>query len=288
MNLTLIEVFKTKSFAIFGALVFPFILLCWGGFFFFKSGVHFADFLTFFVFYQLSLFGLSVGSHRYFSHRSFKTSTFFESLLFILASSTLQYSPLYWASFHRKHHQFTDKPGDPHSPWTKEVPHSNLFWGWIHSHFLWGFSFDFNKTVSQYSPDLLAKKHLLILHRIHYPIGLSFILLAGIFEYSLVGTLGGFWRGLYFGGLFRIFILHNSVFFLNSIAGHGFGYRRFPLSDKSTNNIFLFPLLLGEAWHHNHHANQNSANNQIAWYEFDPHFFILKIFSRLNLIWELK
>ncbi len=176
-------------------------------------GILLYDLITFLIFYQIALFGVSVSMHRYFSHKAFQTSRGFEIFLFIIGSSVLQYSPLYWASFHRKHHRFPDRPGDPHSPWSTDTDRKMTLRTWAHSHFLWGFSFDFETTARQYAPDWLAKPHLQVLHKYHYFIGLFFIVLAGLFEMFLMGTPEGFFRGLYFGGILRILTLHNFVFF---------------------------------------------------------------------------
>ncbi len=270
------------------SLVFPIAVFFAGFVWFCFTGILWQDILTFLIFYQIGLFGIAVTSHKLLSHRSFKASPFVESIFFTLGSCAFQYSPLYWAAFHRKHHQYSDKPGDPHSPWAREIPFPGRLSGWAHAHCLWAYEFDFQKCADEYAPDLLSKPHIRFFHRHHTLVGLLWILLAGVTEGLLLGSIEGFWRGLYWGGIFRILMVHNSFFALNSFGGHGFGFRNFETRDKSTNNFFFFPLLLGECWHNNHHAYPNSASNQKRWFEFDPHYDFLRLLQSVGLITDLR
>ena len=279
---------KINWFSISLAIFIPMLMLVWGGIYFGHTKLYWQDGVTFLIFYQISLFGISVGLHRYFAHKSFQVSDTVESILFIFASSALQFSPLYWAGFHRKHHRYSDTENDSHSPWASNFHYKSRWLTWIHSHFLWSFRFDFKACANEYCKDLINKKNIQFLHRIHFFSGISFIILAGLFEACLMRSFVGFYRGLYFGGILRLFVLHNNIFFLNSFFGHGAGYRRFELSDKSTNSRLMFPLLLGEAWHNNHHARPFSACTQVAWYEFDPHFTILKGLKYLGIVEKFK
>ena len=274
--------------AIWLALILPLVILCSGLYWYWMNGIIWQDILVLVSFYQLSFFGLGVGAHRFLSHRSFKAPVFIESILFILASSALQYSPMYWAALHRKHHRFSDRVGDPHSPWMADHPFKNRMEGWMHSYILWAVTFDFEKTMKEYVPDLLKKPHLCFLHRHHYIIGMSFIPLAGLIEWAMIGNAEGFLRGLFWGGLCRIFLLHNSIFLLNSFVGHGFGTRIFNLNDNSRNNVLIFPMLLGDCWHNNHHASPASASLQARWYQLDPHYYFLKILEKSKIISSVK
>lgn len=261
------------------AIIVPLALLGYGLIWFiFQDKIIWQDVVVLFIFYQISLFGVAVGSHRYLSHRSFKASPIMECALFVFASSALQYSPLYWAAKHRKHHRFTDLLGDPHSP--KD--------GWMHAYFLWAFKFPFEQTMKEYAPDLLKKKHFVFLHRIHFITGLTFIILPGLIEWFLLQDSFGLIRGIFWGGLIRILLLHNSIFTLNSFAGHGIGTRIFEIADSSRNNVFIFPLVLGDCWHHNHHDSPASATTQARWYHVDPFYYVLKILEKVGLVSELK
>lgn len=277
-----------RRFEIWIALIFPILIVLYGSWWFLTNGIIVQDMLMLALFYFISLFGISIGAHRFLSHRSFKAHSFMESILLITASSAFQYSPLYWAAAHRKHHKFTDRPGDPHSPWEHETPFKSRFSGWCHSYFAWSFTFPFEKTLHAYAPDLNNNKLYLFFHKIHYIIGLTFILLPGFIEWWLINSPSGMLRGIFWGGVFRVFLLHNSIFILNSFIGHGLGSRLYNLNDKSKNNILIFPLVLGDCWHHNHHAAPASASFQAKWYHIDPLYYILLILEKLHLIWDLR
>lgn len=259
------------------SIYLPLALLLLGFLWFIKSGVFREDLITLFVFYNISFFGLSIGNHRYFSHRSFKATPFFETLLFMMGSSAMQFSPLFWAAKHRLHHKFSDKEGDPHSPW-KEAKG-----GLLHAYFLWAFTFNFEDCLQKYGRDFLKNKRLMYLHRHHMLIGSSFVLLAGFFQMALMNSWEGFYRGVFWGGIFRIFILHNAIFTLNVVL-HKWGRSEFETHDHSKNNGLLFPLILGDSWHHNHHQVPTSPTLQIKWYQIDPYYYILIPLSYLGLI----
>lgn len=274
--------------AIWIGLIIPMFLIVAGLVWFIQNGIIWQDILTFFLFYQISMFGISIGAHRYLSHLSFSAPVWFECVLFIMASSALQYSPLFWSGKHRKHHKFTDKVGDPHSPWAREKAFNSRIEAWLHAHFAWAFNYDFEGTMNQFVPDLLKKPHFIFLHKNHYRIGMSIFFFAGIFEWWLVGEPYGFVRGIFWGSLMRLFVLNNSVFLINSLAGHGFGTRTYNLPDKSTNNALIFPVVYGDCWHHNHHANSSSASFQARWYQLDPYYYILKACEKMGMISNVK
>ncbi|MBY0414815.1 MAG: fatty acid desaturase, partial [Bdellovibrionales bacterium] len=245
----------------------------------------------FFVFYQIALFGVSVANHRYFSHKSFKASPFFEFLLFTTSAIAFQTPAICWAAVHRKHHHHSDKGEDPHSPWFKEGRALNFWEGTWHAHVYWIFSLDTLSIIKKYTQDFYQQDRLIFWHRFHMAIGIVGIILPGFIESFILGELNieNFLRGMFWGGFFRIVLLHNAVFLINSWGCHrGIGYKRNSTGDQSTNNPFLFPFILGEAWHNNHHGSQTSANNaQVPW-EIDPHFWILKACEKVGWVSDIK
>lgn len=274
--------------ALWGALILPLLISVGGLVYFYQHGTIWQDWLTFIVFYQISLFGLAVGSHRFFAHRSFRAPPWMETLLFMMGSTAFQFSPLFWASFHRKHHRYTDAEGDPHSPWVAPQKFSSRFRYWLHSHFLWAYGYDFDGVTLEYSKDWLSKPHIVWAHRFHQLWGVGFIFLAGVFEAFILLDLSGFLRGLFWGGLFRLMVLHNSLFMINSLFGHVWGTRPFVTDDRSVNNALMFPFVLGECWHNNHHAEPAQASMQAAWYHLDPHYWILKGLEKVGVVTHVR
>lgn len=261
------------------------------GLYIFTLPLIWQDLFLFVVFYQIALVGISVANHRYFSHRSFKTSSTVEFVLFLTSAVAFQTPAIYWSAVHRKHHHHSDKDEDPHSPWVREGVHLTKCEGFWHAHVNWIFRLDSLSIIKKYTQDLYLQDRLVSWHRWHMLVGLIGLVLPGFLEVWMLGsfTSENFLRGLFWGGLFRVFVLHNAVFLINSWGCHRFvGYRRNETKDFSRNNIYLFPFILGEAWHNNHHANQYSANNSQVWWEFDPHFWLLKVAEKCGLVWELK
>ncbi len=275
----------------FFAILLPFSLCILLGVYVLRLPIVWQDIFLFVVFYQIALFGISVGNHRYFSHRSFKATVFFEFLLFLSSAIAFQTPAICWAAVHRKHHHHSDKDEDPHSPWVKEGRALAAWEGFWHAHVMWVFSLDTLAIIKKYTQDCYQNDRLVSWHRFHMPIGIFCIILPGFIECWMLGgmTTDNFLRGMFWGGLFRIMVLHNAVFLINSWGCHSnSGYRRNETNDRSTNNPLLFPFILGEAWHNNHHGSQNSANNSQVFWEIDPHYWMLKGFEKLGWVSDIK
>jgi stearoyl-CoA desaturase (Delta-9 desaturase) len=237
--------------------------------------------------YFLSGFGVTVGFHRLLTHRSFKTWPGVRYVLAVLGSLAIEGPVITWVADHRKHHQFSDKEGDPHSP---HVGHGT---GWLsvvrglaHAHVGWMFSSEGRANQRRYAPDLLADRGLVIITRL-FPalIVLSFLIPFAI-GYALTGTLGGAMTALLWGGLVRVFFLHHVTFSINSIC-HFWGKRRFRVSDESRNVAWLSVISMGEAWHHNHHAFPSSAFHGLKRWEIDPSGLLIAGLEKLGLVWDV-
>jgi stearoyl-CoA desaturase (delta-9 desaturase) len=220
-------------------------------------------------FYYLRMFGVTAGYHRYFSHRTYKTSRVFQLLLAWLAMSSAQKGVLWWAAHHRKHHRDSDEPQDLHSP----VQHG--FWwshvGWILSPRNAGVDVDRVADLARY-PELRW------LDRWHFlpPASLA----AGLY----------LWGGLpvlVWGFFISTTMLWHGTFTINSLA-HVFGSQRYPTQDNSRNNWLLSLITLGEGWHNNHHFYKAAANQGFFWWELDPTFYALKVLSWLGVIWDVR
>ncbi|NGP76365.1 acyl-CoA desaturase [Balneolaceae bacterium YR4-1] len=251
------------------------ILIFWAGF----SWIALAALL---ISYIVRMFGITAGFHRYFSHRTFKTSRWFQFVLAWIATTSAQKGPLWWAAHHRHHHKYSDTEKDVHSPVKRS------FW-W--SHVGWILSDRFKDTNTKMVRDLLKFPELRFLNNYHL---LPPILLAaatyglGELLYYLFpesGTSG--FQMLVYGFIISTVLLYHGTFTVNSLA-HVFGKRRFETNDDSRNNWFISLITLGEGWHNNHHRFPSSERQGFYWWEFDPSHYTLKILSWFRIVWDLR
>lgn len=218
--------------------------------------------------YVVRMFAITAGYHRYFSHRSFKTSRWFQFVLAFLAQSTTQKSVLWWASLHRHHHKYSDTELDVHSP------RHRGFW---YSHVGWIFDAKYESTDLEAVPDLSKYPELMFL--LKYEQVPSIVLAVALF------AVGG-WEGLVIGFFWSTVLLYHGTFFINSLA-HVHGRQRYATGDDSRNNWWLALITLGEGWHNNHHAYQRSARQGFRWYEVDITYYILQGLAALGIVREL-
>jgi len=252
-----------------GIKTVPFILMhvvCFAVIF---TGISLPAVLLCIGLYLVRMWGLTAGYHRYFSHRSYKTSRFFQFLLALLGATAAQKGPLWWAAHHRRHHKFTDQEGDVHSP------RQNGFWwshvGWVVSDMYDGTDWDAIKDFARY-PELrwLNRWHLIP------PTVL------GALCFMVLG-----WQGLVVGFFASTVILYHGTFSINSLA-HMWGSRRYKTGDDSRNNLWLALLTGGEGWHNNHHHYMASANQGFYWWEIDYSYYVLRVLSWLRVVWDLR
>ena len=232
------------------------------------TGVTTGAVITCIALYVVRMLGVTAGYHRYFSHRSFKTSRAFQFVLACLAQSSAQRGILWWAAKHRHHHRHSDTELDVHSPRMR---------GFLYSHVGWIFTPQHGGTDSDAIPDLTKYPELVWLDRHPYLpatiLGIACFLLGG-------------WPGLVVGFFWSTVLLYHGTFFINSLA-HVHGSQRYVTGDDSRNNWWLAIITLGEGWHNNHHAYQRSTRQGFRWYEFDPTFYVLTALSWVRVVWEL-
>lgn len=245
------------------------------------AAVHMACLAAFFVgfrwsylavclaLYYIRMFFVTAGYHRYFSHRSFKTSRPFQFVMAFMATTSVQKGVLWWAANHRHHHRYSDMEEDLHSP--------SLFGFWW-SHVGWILSDKYNATQVDLIRDFHKYPELRWLNRYHLvpPV----ILAVSLF------LLGG-WGMLVWGFAISTVILWHSSFTVNSLS-HLFGSRRYPTTDTSRNNVFLALLTMGEGWHNNHHHYMASARQGFFWWEVDLTYYLLKALSWFRIVWDLR
>jgi stearoyl-CoA desaturase (delta-9 desaturase) len=219
--------------------------------------------------YYARMFFVTGAYHRYFAHRTYKTSRGFQFLLAFGASATAQKGVLWWAAHHRRHHRFSDTPDDVHSA---------LQYGFWWSHVGWIVSRETEETAFEEIRDMAKYPELRFLNRYHL---LPPILLGvGLF------LLGG-WHALVWGMFVSTTLCWHGTFTINSLS-HLIGRRPYETADDSRNNWVLALITMGEGWHNNHHHFMVAAHQGFRWWEIDMTFYVLRLLEACGLVWDLK
>ncbi len=238
--------------------------------------------------YLLTGLGVTLGFHRLFTHRAFQTSKPVRVVLAIFGSMAVEGSVITWVADHRKHHAFTDKEGDPHSPHLSGPGWRGAVSGLWHAHIGWLFETVGSADRQRFVPDLLKERGMRVVDRLF----LLWVLLGLAIPFALGwiigGDLGTALTALLWGGFVRVFLLHHVTWSINSVC-HFFGTRRFAIDDESTNVWWLAPFSMGEAWHHNHHAFPTSAFHGLARWEklADPTGLLIVFLEKIGVVWNV-
>ncbi|MBI5310252.1 MAG: acyl-CoA desaturase [Actinobacteria bacterium] len=270
------------------AVVIPFIgfvaaiVLLWG------EGVTALDLGILALMYFISGMGITTGYHRLLTHRSFETKPWIRAAFAIAGSMSVQGAPIHWVADHRKHHDFSDEPGDPHSPHTHGKPGwRGVIAGWWHSHMGWLFSRDDRASASRYARDLKNDPTITWVDK-HF---FSWVLLGLAIPFTLGLAIGGSlyagFTAFLWGGLARIFMQHHATWSVNSIC-HMYGKQPFEIEDQSRNNWAVAMVALGEGWHHNHHAFPTSAKHGLLRGQLDPSYMMIKSLEAVGLAWNVR
>jgi stearoyl-CoA desaturase (delta-9 desaturase) len=244
------------------------------------------DIVLFVVMYILTGLGVTVGFHRHFAHRSFKCAPWLQYTLMILGSMAVQGSPIYWIANHRKHHRFTDKEEDPHTPILENKSWSARASAFIHSHIGWILKGS-DVSYDRYAPDILHNPKLYKLsHAFILWVALGFIL-PGVIAGLWTQTWLGFWMGILWGGFVRTCALQQVTYSINSIC-HLFGKKTYEQTNESRDNWVFGILALGEGWHNTHHRFPTSARQGLKFWQFDISYSIIYLLSRLGVVWDIK
>ncbi|GAA4551577.1 acyl-CoA desaturase [Pseudonocardia xishanensis] len=232
------------------------------------------------VFYAVSCLGITVGYHRYFTHGSFKAARGLKIALAVAGSLAMQGPVIKWVADHRRHHAFSDKAGDPHSPWLFGTGTRALARGFWHSHTGWLFDRDLTNE-ERFTPDLLADADL---RRVDSLFGLWSALtlllpalVGGLVTWSWWGAL----TALFWAGLVRVALLHHVTWSINSIC-HMWGERPFAARDRSANVWWLAVLSAGESWHNLHHADPTCARHGVGKGQIDLSAVTIRVFEKLG------
>jgi len=219
--------------------------------------------------YFIRMFAITAVYHRYFSHRSYKTSRWLQFVLAFLGTTATQKGPLWWAAGHREHHKYSDTERDLHSPARR---------GFWYAHLGWWMGREHERSKLELIPDFAGYPELRWLDRYH---------VVGVLALMGVCTLIGGFDGFLWGYVVSTFVLMHATFTINSLA-HVWGSRRYATTDTSRNNAFLALITLGEGWHNNHHHYMSSANQGFFWWEIDVSYYVLKAMEKVGLVWNVR
>ncbi|HEX8648101.1 MAG TPA: fatty acid desaturase [Thermoleophilaceae bacterium] len=249
--------------------------------------VHTSDLVLLVVMYTLSGLGITIGFHRLLTHRAFKTSPRLRHAWAVLGSIGVEGPVIHWVADHRKHHAFADEEGDPHSP---HVGHGSGLRGALkglwHAHTGWLFTTAGKADMKRYAPDLLEDPTMRWINRHFLPIALAGIALPALIGGLVVGSLTGALTGLLWGGLARVFLMHQFTLSINSVA-HSWGRRAYETTDKSRNVAWLAIPSFGEGWHNNHHAFPTSAYHGLRPWQLDISGLLITGMEKAGLAWDV-
>src|SRR5690606_20983915 len=241
-----------------------------------------SDVLALFVMYLLTMIGVELGYHRYFTHRACKTRSWLERVLAVLGSMSLQGPLVWWAGVHRVHHANTDSAKDPHSPQYVSAGTARKF---LHSHIGWLFKSEcVNPNGGLYNvSDLYNNPVALRATAYYWRWGVAGLILPGIFCGLATQSFEAFLTGILWGGFLRVFLCHHFFWSLNSFC-HLVGSRAYKAKNNSTNNLLVALVTLGQGWHNNHHAFPSSAKVGLKFWHIDLGWMILKFLSLFGVV----
>jgi stearoyl-CoA desaturase (delta-9 desaturase) len=219
--------------------------------------------------YLLRMWAITAGYHRYFSHRSYKTSRAFQFVLAFLGTTAMQNGPIWWASWHRRHHRYSDTPLDAHSP---------RHGGFFHSHVGWFLDGTHDRPDLSNVKDLVRYPELRFFERHKWMPIVAYAVMC----FAIGGASGLVWGFV----VSTIAVLHVTAL-INSLA-HVWGSRRFDTKDDSRNNALLAIFTLGEGWHNNHHEQMNVARQGIRWWEIDMTYYSLRLLSAIGVVRDIR
>jgi stearoyl-CoA desaturase (Delta-9 desaturase) len=236
--------------------------------------------------YVLTAFGITVGFHRLFTHRSFETNPVVKFVLAACGSMAVQ-APLFnWVAHHRIHHHHSDTPDDPHTPHHKGAGVLGWLRGFWHAHVGWAFTPD-AAGLSRYVKDLRKSPSLRVASAL-FPL---WVVLGLLIPAALGGLVSGSWAGallgLIWGGLVRILLVHHVTWSVNSVC-HLWGLRPYDSGDESRDNVVFGVLAMGEGWHNAHHAFPTSARHGLSWWKIDASYYVIRALALVGLAWDVK
>jgi stearoyl-CoA desaturase (delta-9 desaturase) len=250
-------------------------------------GVSSIDLVLFLTMWALTMgVGISVGFHRHFTHRAFEARTWVRMTLAVLGSMAGQ-GPLFaWVAIHRRHHEYSDTQGDPHSPQLSGTGLKNAIRGLWHAHFGWFMDYDMPNPL-HYAADLIKEPQLGRVSRGYLNWVIVGLLLPCVIGGAVTWSASGALTALIWGGLVRLFVSAQITWSINSVC-HMIGHRTHNTNDHSVNNVWLAIPSFGEAWHNNHHYSPSSASFSSRWWQVDSGYWVIMSLSCVGLVWNIR
>ena len=258
----------------------PFVVLVFGVVWFWGEGIHLRDVVLAIVLYFVAGHGVTVGFHRLLAHKSFRARRGVKLALVAAGSMAFEGGPIGWVADHRRHHVFSDQPGDPHSPHRYGSGFSAQLRGLWHAHIGWLLKHA-RTSWTRHAPDLLADRDMVVMNAL-FPFwcAASLAIPFGI-GWALGGGVQGALTALLWAGGVRILVLHHVTWSVNSLC-HTFGRRPFETGDRSTNFAPLAIISMGESWHNGHHAFPRSARHGVQDGQWDTSARVISCMERVG------
>ena len=282
---------RLEQVALAGFIAVPLLAVAASGFVLWGNGLSGRDVVLSTVFYAVSGHGITVGFHRYFTHGSFKTKRPLRIALAIAGSLAVEGPVTRWVADHRRHHAYSDKEGDPHSPWRYGTSFGALCKGLWHAHVGW--LFDVEQTdQKRFAPDLLADPDVRLVNRL-FPVWVTVSLalpaLLGALWAAAVGdsALTGALTAFFWASVVRMCVLHHVTWSINSIC-HAIGDRPFLTRDQSRNVWPLALISMGESWHNLHHADPTAARHGVDRFQVDTSAELIRGFEKLGWATDVR
>jgi len=242
--------------------------------------IHLRDVIVAVVLYAVTGHGITVGFHRMFTHRSFKANRALKVALAVAGSMAVEGSVVSWVAAHRRHHVFSDQPGDPHSPALGPRTVIGQLRGFGHAHVGWFFLSD-PTSAARFAPDLLSDHDVQVVSRMFPAFVVATFAVPFALGWALSGSMTGAAVCLLWAGLARVALLHHVTWSINSVC-HMVGRRPFTTNDQSRNVAPLALLSMGESWHNFHHADPTSARHGVRSGQLDMSARLIAIFEKLG------
>lgn len=249
-------------------------------------GLDWLDVILALAFFYVTGLGVTVGYHRYFTHGSFKAKRWMRIALAVAGGMSVQGPPIIWVANHRRHHAFSDREGDPHSPWLFGTSPRAVLKGFWHAHIGWNFSRDLTNK-QRFAPDLLKDPDVLRVNNLFWLTTVGTLVLpavlGGLISWSWWGALTAF----FWAGIVRVGLLHHVTWSTNSIC-HMIGERPYAVRDKSANFWPLAILSFGESWHNLHHADPTCARHGAGRGQIDTSARLIWLFEKFGWVWNVR
>ena len=254
----------------------------------FGHGVTTLDLVLGVVFFAVSGHGVTAGYHRMLTHRAFKATRGVKIALAVAGSLAIEGSVIAWVANHRRHHAYSDRDGDPHSPYQYGTGARDVIRGALHAHVGWLFQSQPTDEL-RWAPDLTRDQDLVVISRAFPFLAIGSLVAPTLIGGAVSGTWSGAFGGLVWGGLVRVFVLHHATFAVNS-ACHLWGRRPFLTrdSDRAANFAPLAVLSMGENWHNLHHSCPTLARHGVEHGQLDSTARLIWLLERAHLVWDVR